>query len=229
MSDGYHPPRFSIVFLGLALSAALLVTFLALPAVVKFIGFGLLWLPGKLGMVEQVYPAEVMTFVMADEPIKATFASAGKYAFYTHDPDMLEVTDALMETNNPPWLDVIAPDGGEVSVAYIERGMLPFDSPFAKGRPIYSFLIPVPGEYTLKMPRKLVEVDILPDVVSGREGALWLVLLLELGFLGGLASIPIVRTKKQRAEKIAEIKKLKTVDGDEFWSSVREKKPRAKR
>lgn len=229
MSDGYHPPRFGVIFLGLFLSAALLVVFLALPMVVKSVGFGLLWLPARLGIVQQVHPQDVITFVMADEPLVVQFPRGGYYVFYVRDPDLLETTDALMELNNPPWLTVLAADGSRIPVEFIKRGMLPFDSPFAAGRPVYRFLIPRSGDYTLKMPRKLVETDIVPDVVGGREGVLWLVLLMELGLLGGLAAIPIVRARHRQTERVQEVKRLKTVKGDEFWASAREKKHKPKR
>ena len=229
MTDGYHPPRVSTILLGLLLSAALLVAFLSLPQVVKTVGYGLLWIPAKIGLVEQVHADEVIPLFMADEPHQVTFQQAGRYAYYTQDPDTLEATDALMTHNTPAWLNIIAPDGSKVDVAYIQRGLLPFDTPLAAGRPIFSFIIAEPGVYTLKMPRKLLEVYITPDVVTGREGALWLVLILELAFVSLIASVPIMRTRRQRAARVAEVKGLKTVNGDAFWAQAKEKRTKSKR
>jgi len=228
LTDGYHPPRISAIVLGLLLSAALLVAFLSLPQVVKTVGYGLLWIPAKIGIVEQVARDEVITLVMAEEPHQVPFESAGRYTFYIMDPDLLEASDALMAFNNPPWLNILAPDGSKLEVAFIERGLLPFDTPLAAGRPILNFIIPEPGVYTFKMPRKLVEAYITPDVVTGREGALWLVLVLELALAALIASVPLMRARRQRAARIAEVKGLKTVKGDAFWAQAKEKRTKPK-
>jgi hypothetical protein len=113
-------------------------------------------------------------------PTSITFTKPGRYLLYTDDYDLLVVNDAIIAANIKPWINIQSESGKPVQVSLIERGMAIYDTPLARGRPVASFEIVYPGVYFMAHPRKPVNIYILPDYLSGKEGKITFFICLEI-------------------------------------------------
>ncbi|MGB9641439.1 MAG: hypothetical protein ACPL4H_11050 [Anaerolineales bacterium] len=139
--------------------------------IVKGLGF-LLYIPlDKLGLVRQVTKDEVTAVDMSVTNQEIDFEVAGQYAFYTSNLDLLLITDAILEGENKPWIRLEKlDDGQQIKVEFIERGLMVYDTPFAKGRPIFTFFIPSHGKYRMQNATQPGAVGyFVRDYISGNE------------------------------------------------------------
>jgi len=217
-------PKIISIVIGVVFFAALLAVFLSLGEVVKLAGAPFLFLPVKLGLVEEVTASEVIHFNLNTRETTLDFKSPGRYVLYTADLDLLEITNALEAAKAEPWLKVQSQTEGETAaVSFVRRGLCPFDSALARGRPVFTFAIETPGVYVLRHPARKVAVAILPDAITGKEGVLALAYILQVGFLLGLAGILFYRARSNRSKRIREIRQLKRIRGEAFWQKELEK------
>lgn len=211
MSDStYTPPALRNIFLGILIFVLIMMGVGHLDAIVKWGGYLLLFLPNRLGLLQLVSPEQVTALDFSSSPHSISFPTSGSYALYTPDLDLLIITDQLMEEpHGQPWLKLSHQESGErVAVAFIRRGLMPYDTPFAKGRAIYHFEITWPGDYQLhNATRPGAVAYIVPDVITGNEARYGITMILEVILLAGLvvAILYPARSSKLRQERAKQI------------------------
>jgi hypothetical protein len=214
----YRDPKIRSIVLGIALFAVFLVAVCSLPQVVKTIGAGLLYLPSRLGLVEMVRRDQVQAFDMRTDPPRVEIPQAGRYAVYTDDYDLLVMTDEINRAGAEPWLVLTDPaTNADIHVAGVERGLMPYDSPFAAGRPVFTFVIAEPGLYAMVFPRREASFSVLPDTTTGKERTILLAYAVELAILGLAVGLPYWRGVKARRARIAAMLPPRPPEADAFW------------
>jgi hypothetical protein len=187
-TEGYRPARLRTIALGIAVFVLALIVVCSLSQGVKWTGAVLLFLPDRLGLVHTVRPAEVLVLDLRHSPAQVAFSRAGRYQLYTSDYDLLVIAAELARSGAPAWVTITdAKTGAPVTVTHIERGLLPFDTPHASGRPVLGVEIPEPGAYFMDFPTRQATLSVVPDYITGHEGVMYAafaveVLLLSLPF-----------------------------------------------
>ncbi len=168
-----------------------LILLCSLSQTVKWIGAGLLYLPDRLGFIRVVKASEVVPVDLSQQSNGVDFTTAGRYQVFVDDLDLLKLTDDMAIGNAPPWMTVTSADtGARLDLTYVQRGLLPYDTPVVPGRPVLAFVVSEPGEYTLVHTTRRVTVWLVPDYTTGSEGKILgamgaqvLVILMILGAL----------------------------------------------
>lgn len=220
----YTPPRLRSILLGILATVVLMLLFALLGDIVKWAGAAMLFLPARLGLLHQVRADEIQAVDFSLSLTQVFFPQAGQYALYASDYDLLVITDTLLEAGGLPWLVILSPGGERLPVTFIQRGLRPYDTPLAKGRPIYTFTIPSAGVYTLSHPtRPLVTVYLVRDYVSGQESFYASVLAAETLGLIALGFYLIYRRNgpSQRRMRAARAQKRQQVEA--FWEERRQR------
>ncbi len=151
--SSYTAPRVRNILLGILLCGLCLAFFGYLAEITKWFGYIFLYIPARLGMINQISASQVQTIDFSTSPTEIVFSKPEAYVVYTAHLDLLMMSDRILEEGFQPWLRIIHLDSGqEVNVESIQRGLMPYDTPFAKGRPIYFFKIPQAGRYQLLHP-----------------------------------------------------------------------------
>lgn len=181
-SSTYHSPRLRDILLGVLLFVIILGVFCSLPDIVKRTGDAMLLVPEQLGLVRRVYIDEVRTVdLMTPPPVTLAFPQPGRYAVYTINQQILMLTDTMLDEQTRPWLQVVSSSGNSsANVNFVDRGLRPYDTPHAEGRPIFTFVIRQPGGYKLVFPNRLGIISIVPDYTTGKERTIFAVYLLEI-------------------------------------------------
>lgn len=221
----YTRPTIRHILAGI-LAAILVLLFLGyLADVVKWIGAALLFIPARLGILQQASPEDILQIDFSLSPTAVAFPAAGQYALYTSNYDLLVITDALLESGGQPWLVITSPQGERLPVAFIERGLRPYDTPLARGRPIFTFHIPAAGVYTLTHPtRPMLTVYFVRDYVSGRESLHGVLLSAEVLLIGGWVSLAVYRRFRQKERGFEALRREKRQQVEAFWQEQRRKK-----
>jgi hypothetical protein len=216
-------PRLRDIFLAVVALVILIVAFINLGAVVKVVGAGLMVIPSVLGIVQQVSPDEVFAFDLSRPPTTVAIGQPGRYAVYAYDYDLLAVTDQLEQSGHAPWITLESQITNEpVPVAFVKRGMRPYDTYLAKGRPVLSFVITRPGTYAMVHPARKVTIAIVRDYITGNEPTLALAYLVQIG----LVIIPLAfilarrRLTRHEARKLAQRETRERADL--FWQRAAE-------
>lgn len=196
--QSYRSPKLTSIMGGILLAILLLIGLCMLGSVVKSIGSAVLFLPAQLGVLSQVRAADVATLDMQHSPSMLAFARPGLYHVYTADLDLLETAAALEASDAEAWLTIrSARSGEEVPVSIVTRGVRPYDTPHAPGRPILSFALRTPGEYILIHPSRPVTVAVVPDYTTGKETTLVLAALAEMALVVGAGAL-VLRRRNRR-------------------------------
>jgi hypothetical protein len=177
--------------------------------IVKKAGNVFLVLPDALGIIQHATPAEITATRLAwGYPVTVSLRS-GSYLIFTGDIRMLAMSIVLQSNADIQpinWMTIRKADndGEEVPLSPVMRGLRPYDSAIADGRPIVRFNIAEKGSYEFfnEMRGANIRVHIVPDYVTGKEPVLLLlflaqVLLLTLPVYG----IYLIRTRKARAQR----------------------------
>jgi len=218
---GYHPPTYRSIILGILLFVVLLLIFFFLPDVVKSIGTALLYIPSRVGLISWVHSTDVVSIHLPDSRTNMLdFQAAGPYVLYTDDYDLLVITDALMTSDAPPWLKVRRMETGEyLEITYVNRGLRPYDNPFARGRPILRFEIPAAGRYEITHPTRPGMIYILPDATTGRERVIIGAYVIQLAVVAAPIAALIHRHRRKKRERIARWEQEKRKEVESFWEA----------
>lgn len=168
-----QPPRFRTIVLGLSVGILILGSMFILGDNVKWLGWPLLYLPAQLGVVQQVTSAEahVLPKTLGFTPL--AIQHPGRYTVFANDFKMLQKTDADLVNQHRPWFEVRpAQDQPSLPVSYVQRGLSFYDSPFAAGRPIFTFSITTPSTYAILAPRS-ASITVIPDYTTDRETTIY--------------------------------------------------------
>ncbi len=195
-------PKLSSIVIGLVLAIIATMLLCSIGEVLKVAGAPFLFIPSILGLTSTLGPEDVHTISAASSPVTLRLTQAGPYAVYLDDYDLLVTTDALMAQNGHSWLKVTEADtGDELPTTFIDRGVRPYDSPYVKGRPVIGFTIPHSGVYQLSMPRRNVNIYVVPDYITGNETTLTLIYVVQIGLIAGVIGyLYWRRTHVQRSE-----------------------------
>jgi hypothetical protein len=211
-------PRFRDMLLAILVLIVLVFAFINLGAVVKFVGAGLMVIPSTLGVVKQVGPQEVFAYDLQTSPTMVGIGQPGRYAVYAYDYDLLTVSDQLDLASAPPWITLKSQVTGEKApVTFVKRGLRPYDTPLAKGRPVLSFVIARPGMYVMQHPTRPTVIYIVRDYVTGKEGLLAAVLLVEIGLVAIAVGVPFLRRYLARREARKRSQQEARQRAEAFW------------
>ncbi len=187
MSGEPQSPTFRAMLVGIVIVIIAVMLVCALGDVLKIAGSPFLFIPGALGIIQTVGPEDVRTVEMAESPTLVRLLHPGLYAVYVDNPDLLTITDALINANGNPWLKVKALDTGEkIPATLIDRGLRLYDTPYAKGRPVINFAITRAGAYELTHPRRSITMSIVPDYSTGHETLFTLIYLVQIALVAGI-------------------------------------------
>jgi len=193
-TESYRPPRVGTIGLGIALFVALLILVCSLSQGVKWAGAVLLFLPERLGLAGPVHRVEVTPLDMQVSPLQITFPDAQAYHVYTSDYDLLVISDELARSEAPAWLTVIrSGTDSRVPVTILRRGLMPYDSPLAAGRPVLAMQIEEPGSYVLDFPTRKATMTLVPDRTTGREAAIFTAFAVQLALAAAPFAVALYR------------------------------------
>lgn len=227
LKNAYRPTSGRAIILGIIAFIILISIFCGLAGVLKILGAPFMFLPQQFGFIPKVTRADVYSYEMRQSPVNETFDRVGEYAVYTGDIDLLLITDQLLAAEGNPWINVVNTNNGEkIPVDFVRRGLIPFDSPLADGRPVYIFEIKEPGTYQLSFPRRYATVFILPNNIVGYESPILVFTIIQLIILAYPISILIRKMIRKRQQKLAEIRGLKKSSDQEFWHTLDEQRQR---
>ncbi len=216
MSNAYNQsPTFRSILLGIAAFLILIVLLCSLSEVVKFFGSTLLFFPAKLGVIQDVTPDDVVNVKLASSPSRLNLTRPGLYAVYADNPDLLELTDSLLNSHAAPWLKLKSLSTGQsIVVNYVERGLHVFDSALVRGRPIFTFNVTAPGTYEMTHPlRPATTVSVLPDNITGHEAIITLAALVQLAIVSSpLAYVGLRRYRQYQGQRAQIEQRTKEVD-----------------
>jgi len=176
------PPTYRSIFGGIAVVVLLLMGFMFLGNIVKYVGATFTFIPAKLGLIQAVTRAELIPVDFSKSPTSFTIKKPGRYMLFTDNYDLLVINDAVLAANSKPWLKIrsVSNDNEEINITMIERGLTIYDTPLASGRPTVAFEITEPGEYTITHPTRPTSIYIVPDYVSGQEGLINFLILVQV-------------------------------------------------
>ncbi len=197
-NESYRSPRVRTIGLGIGLFVVLLILVCSLSQGVKWAGVALLFLPERLGLAEPVHRAEVTPIDMQTSPLQVSFPEAQAYHVYTSDYELLVISDELARSDAPAWLTVIRSEtGARVQVAILGRGLMPYDSPLAAGRPVLAMQIEHAGSYVLDFPTRKATMTIVPDRTTGREAAIFAAFAVQLAVLAAPLAVALYRRESR--------------------------------
>jgi hypothetical protein len=226
----YRDPKIRNILVAVVLFAVFLVTVCSLPQVVKTLGAGLLYLPSRLGLVEMVARDQVKAYEMQTSPPELIISRPGRYSVYTDDYDLLVLTDEINLEGAEPWLIVTDPaTGARVHITGVDRGLMPYDSPFAAGRPVFTFVMAETGTYALTFPRRTAVFYIVPDTTTGKERIIWLAYVVQLAVLALAVVLPYWRARARRRARLAAILPPRPPEADAFWKAESRRQRQATR
>jgi hypothetical protein len=218
-NQGYKPPGFLPIVGGVILFIVLLGLACSISTTVKAIGYGLLYVPSKLGWVEVPGPESIRRLDLVSTPVLARFDKPGTYEVFTSSYELLSISLQLEASSTTSWFHVVSVDTGKPSQIYnVTRGLMPFDSPFAEGRPVLRVSIDEPGMYRLSFPTPpAARVYFVPDTTTGKEWLIWLIYLGEVGLIVGVPGWFYIRSWRSEAEDLAAMRSAWRVRADSFW------------
>jgi hypothetical protein len=182
--ESFRPPRIRTIGLGIGLFVVLLILICSLSQGVKWAGAALLFLPEQVGLAEPVHRAEVTPLDMQVSPQQVAFPGAQAYHVYTSDYDLLVISDELARSRAPAWLTVTqSGTATQAPVTILERGLRPYDTPWASGRPVLAMQIEEAGSYILDFPTRKATMTIVPDRTTGREAVILIAFAVQLAVL----------------------------------------------
>ena len=223
----YRPTTVRAIVIGIFVMGLLCMLVGSLGSVVKILGAPFLFLPDKLGLVRQVQRADVVMLDLNRTSTIVELPAAGRYAFYIADIDLLTMTDQMVAAGNPPWLAVKSLDTERsLPVSFITRGMAFYDTPFAPGRPIMSFVTPAAGRYRLTHVSRPTTAALAPDYTSGHETRLLLIYVVQLAVILGAPAWLYYRRHREEWEMMAALRAQRRLEADDFWQRQRGRKPK---
>jgi hypothetical protein len=121
------------------------------------------------------------------------------------------------------WLSVKAHTTGEtIKVLSVERGMRPYDTPLAEGRPIFAFEVDAPDIFEFWYPSRSASISIVPDYTTGKEPIIVLAYILQIAILVvpfGIVYYRRYQRQRTRIKNIEGSQAQKRAQGETFWKS----------
>lgn len=231
MSDrDYQSPR----ILNIVIACAMFLVLLGMLWTIKQIGDIFLYLPSQLGLVQRVAPKEIHQMDLhTGSSTSLEITRPGRYMVFTDDYYLL-LDSARSRVYDRVQLEVRSHTTGEpVNVVPVDRGVRLYDTPLAKGRPIFAFEVTASGSYEIELLEFYnTSVAIAPDYTTGKEAIIVLSFLVQLVTLLAPIGVFYYRRHQRYQTHIARIRETqmrRQTRGQEFWEleiQKRQKKPR---
>lgn len=217
-NHGYKPPGFLAIVGGVILFVIMIGLVCSISTTVKVLGYGLLYLPSRLGLLDVPRPEDIQRLDLISTPVDAYF-EPGTYEVFTSNYELLSISMQLEDTTSTTWFHVASATTGDPNkVDFVLRGLMPYDTPFAEGRPVLRFTINDPGLYRLSFPTPpATSLYFVPDTTTGKEWLIWLTYLAEVGLILGVPGWFYIRGWRRDAEELAEMRRALRARADSFW------------
>ena len=219
-------PTIRSIVLGIALVILAILAFIRIPDIVKYAGTVLMYVPAKLRVIDMVMPKDVVALPIDKNPSSITFPSPGKYALYTDNYNLLVIHDAVLGSKAEPWVK-IQTENVQVEMTMIERGLIWHDTPFARGRPIFSFTVSQPGTYEFIHPARPDNMYLVPDVTTGKEVYISFVIIMEVVIVVGAvlyARRRQIATSRRKRKEILEQNRERV---EQTWTKIKDKQAKS--
>jgi hypothetical protein len=205
---------------GVLIFFVVVLVFSSLDNVVKTLGRILMIVPSQMGFYPLSSADEVVPVNLASNPTSLTFIHAGTYQIFADDYDLLNITLQIENSQGSSWLVVKSePSGENIPVSFVHRGLRLYDTPYAAGRPIFSIVIPSPGEYQLSHPSRPASIYFVPDQTSKYAGTILISFVVEIALLVGLVSIYLRSRHRMQNARIREIEARTRERAEQFWKT----------
>jgi hypothetical protein len=220
MTDqNYHPPRIRNVIIGAMAFVALVVLLWNLGEVVKRVGEVFLYIPAQLGLIRRVAPQEI---IRMDSPAVVETLQPGRYMVFGGGwgPALSTVSGEIL-------INIQSQTTAEdIKIVRVQRGLRPYDTPLAEGRPMLEFEIPSAGLYEIVFtghPDDLDKaIEIVPDYTTGKDSVLWVAYSVQIALLIiilVIVSYPRYQRRRARIQKIEAPQKKMQSKGQAFWDA----------
>jgi hypothetical protein len=219
-------PTIRSIVLGIALLILAILAFVRIPDIVKYAGTVLMYVPAKLGVIDMVLPKDVMALPIDKNPSSITFSSPGKYALYSDNYNLLVIHDAILASGSEPWVKIQTEDV-QVEMTMIERGLVWHDTPFARGRPIFTFTVDQPGTYEFIHPARPDNMYLVPDVSTGKEIFIGFVVFIEVVMIVGavlFARRRRIATSRRKRKEVLEQNRERV---EQTWTKIKDKQAKS--
>lgn len=224
MADqSYQPPQFRNIVIGSIVFIALVGLFCNLAGVIKRMGDVFIYIPAQLSLVQRVTSEKI---IRIDSPTLVETMQPGKYMIYgsSFGPALANERDEIL-------LNIRSQKSGEqIKIIRVQRGIRPYDTPFAEGRPVLEFVIPAADQYEITFeghPNDLeYGITLVPDYTTGKELTIWVAYIFQiviLLFLLGMALYPRYRQYRARIQRIEAPQKKMQSKGQAFWDAEAQK------
>jgi hypothetical protein len=198
--ERYQPSSIRSIVTGIGIVViAIVLIFCNLPNIVKTVGWALLLVPQQVGVIEGTSPDEIQTIDLSTPVQEIAFARSGAFLVYYEFP--FSTNDSMYDA--PPDLVITCRGTDEqVPLELVDRGLRPYDTPFAKGRPVYAFKITTPDTCQLTHSIRSANISIVPDHVTGKEAVITAAYAVQLGVLGAGFGTPLcMRVRRRRRQQ----------------------------
>ena len=214
----YQTPKFRTIVIAFVIFIGLLAALWNIDQVIKQTGDVFLFIPSKLGLVQRVTPEEIS---VSNSEITLEIKS-GKYFIYAGFNSMIPIR---LKTNNGVSMGMKSQTTGEqITVLTVERGIRPYDTPLAKGRPIFKFEITTPDKYEISFDRNSYYsggiFTVVPDYTTGKETVITIAYAIQIAILivlFGIFYYPVYQRKQVRIKNIKANQKQRQLKGQAFW------------
>jgi hypothetical protein len=218
-NQGYKQPGVLAIIGGVVLFVLMIGLVCSLSTTVKTLGRTLLLLPSELGILDVPNAQSIMRLDLTSTPVIARFPQAGTYLVFTSNYDLLSISMQMESSAGSVWFHVSDAQTGQSSpVEYVTRGLMPYDTPLADGRPVMRFTIDKPGLYQLRFPTPPgASLFFVPDTTTGKEWLIWLIYLCEVGLIVGLPGWIYFRGWRRAADDLSAMRQAQREKADRFW------------
>ena len=196
-----------------------------LPEIIKVTGAVFLVIPRQLGLVRQVTPGEIQVVDMFAREQQVTLAQPGRYLVYYDFPLFVDSTVHFTWNSPPRFMLTLHGTDERTSMTEIQRGLRLYDTPFARGRPIYGFEIEQAGTYHLIHSPRPVMVSFVPDYITGRESALAWSIGMQFGVILAVICGLYYRRRRHRQQRLVEIVRRKSARAEAFRGALFSDRP----
>lgn len=219
------PTTRSTVIAVTAFVVLVVVTVFWLPDVIKATGAVFLVVPQRLGLVRQVMPGEVQAIDLFVREQQVTLTQPGRYFVYYDFPFVADRTVYFTWDSPPRLMMTLHGTGERTTMTEVKRGLRPYDTPFARGRPIYGFEIEQAGTYHLIHPHRPVMVSFVPDYTTGRESVLAWSIGMQFGVILAVICGLLYRRRRRRQRLLVETVGPKSARAEAFQDALFSDRP----
>ena len=195
------------------------------PEIIKATGAVFLVVPQQLGLVRQVMPGEVQAIDLFAQEQQVTLTQPGRYFVYYDFPLFVDST-VHFSWNSPPRLMMTLHGTDERTLmTEVEHGLRFYDTPFARGRPLYGFEIEQAGTYHLIYSPRPVKVSFVPDYTTGRESVLAWSIGMQFGVILAVICGLLYRRWRLRQRLLVEVVEPKLAGAEAFRDALFSDRP----